>query len=198
MATLTKRQREVLNFITIHRQRKEYAPSLDEIRKKFKLASVSTAHFHVSKLRDSGYLIKEDNKPRGITATDVGTPVIISLLGTIPAGGPIEAVTNPEVLEVPKNMLSKTGRHFALRVAGDSMIEEGIFDGDVVILREQATVEDGESAVAYLPKSNQVTLKKIYREPDRIRLQPANSKLRPFYEDRVEIQGKVISVLRMM
>jgi repressor LexA len=93
-------------------------------------------------------------------------------------------------------MLSGNANHYALKVAGTSMIEEGISDGDIVIIREQPTVDDGEKAVAYLPDKNAVTLKKIYREQNRIRLVPANQYMKPFYETNVEIQGKVVGVLR--
>ena len=101
-------------------------------------------------------------------------------------------------MQVPENMLSGTGNHYALKVTGDSMIDEGIFDGDTVVVREQAVVKDGESAVAYLPDKDAVTLKKIYKQKNRVKLQPANPKLSPFYETNVQIQGKVVGVLRSL
>ena len=122
--------------------------------------------------------------------------VEIPLLGLIPAGGPIEAIANPEPIEVPCSMLSKGANHYALKVSGTSMIEEGISDGDIVIVREQPTVEEGEKAVAYLPDKDAVTLKKIYHEKNKIKLVPANKTMEPFYEKNVEVQGKVIGVLR--
>jgi SOS regulatory protein LexA len=125
-----------------------------------------------------------------------GKTVEIPLLGIIPAGGPIEPIEDPEPLQVPQQMLSKSGRHYALKVSGTSMIEEGISDGDIIIVREQPSVENGEKAVAYLPDKNSVTLKKIYKEKSRIKLVPANKTMEPFYEKNVEIQGKVIGVLR--
>ena len=117
-------------------------------------------------------------------------------MGLVCAGGPIEAVRNPETIEVPRNMLLSGSNYYALKVTGRSMIEEGISDGDVVIVREQSTVDDGEKAVAYMPDRNEVTLKKIYREKNRIKLVPANKYMHPFYEKNVEIQGKVVGVLR--
>lgn len=196
MHNLTKRQKEVLDFIISHQKRKEYAPSLEEICKRFKLASVSTAHFHISKLRDLGYLSKEENKPRAISVLSKHSSTEILLMGNISAGGPIEAITNPEPIQVPRGMLSPGSNYYALRVLGISMIEEGISDGDIVLVRDQQTVDDGEKAVAYLPDKDAVTLKKIYRENDRIKLVPANKTMQPFYEKNVEIRGKVVGVLR--
>jgi len=117
-------------------------------------------------------------------------------MGIISAGGPIEAIRDPQPIEVPRNMLSSGADYYALKVTGRSMIEEGISDGDIVIIRDQQTVDDGEKAVAYMPDRNEVTLKKIYREKDRIKLVPANKYMEPFYETNVEIQGKVVGVLR--
>lgn len=112
------------------------------------------------------------------------------------AGGPIAAIRNPEPFRVPRSMLSGGSKHYALRVSGTSMIEEGISDGDVVILRDQQSVDDGEKAVAYLPDQDSVTLKKIYHENGKVKLVPANQTMKPFYEDNVEIQGKVVGVIR--
>src|SRR3989344_1525891 len=138
---VTKRQKQTLDFITDYRGRKGYAPSLDEIRKKFKLASVSTAHFHVSKLRDLGYLSKEENKPRSIKTLNRETMVKISLLGTIAAGEPIEAIRQQEFIAIPKTKLPPRSDVYALRVVGNSMIDENINDGDVVLVKHQSTAE---------------------------------------------------------
>ena len=116
-------------------------------------------------------------------------------MGTIAAGEPIEAIEDPETITVAKKQLSSSGRHFALRVRGNSMIEEGIFDGDVVLVREQPTAENGETVVAVIDQ-NEATLKRLYREKNRIRLQPANQSMPPLYPNEVEIRGKVISVIR--
>ncbi len=193
---ITKRQKQVLDFITDYQKRKVYSPSLDEIRKKLKLSSVSTAHFHVSKLRDLGYLSKEGNKPRAIDVIERKSMTEILLMGFIAAGGPIEAIRNPEPIEVPHGMLSRGANYYALKVSGTSMIEEGISDGDIVVVREQPTVDDGEKAVVYLPDKDSVTLKKIYRGRNRVKLVPANKTMKPFYEKNVEVQGKVVGVLR--
>ncbi|MDP3958397.1 MAG: transcriptional repressor LexA [bacterium] len=199
--TLTKRQKEVLDFIKAYSKKKGYSPSLEEIQAKFGFASVSTAHFHVAKLKDGGYLDKTGHKARALTPTH-GTAeerwLRIFLMGMISAGGPIEAVRNPEPIDIPRSMVAAnpSGKYYALKVTGTSMIEEGISDGDIVIVREQESVEDGEKAVAYLPDKDAVTLKKIYRDKGRVKLVPANATMQPFYETNVHIQGKVVGVLR--
>src|SRR3989338_3141703 len=156
---LTKRQKQVLDFIESYSQKKGYAPSFEEIRKRLKLASVSTVHFHISKLKAGDYLGKIDNKARSISITSKEPLVKIPLLGTIAAGEPIEAIQNKEMIDVDKSLLSKGGKHYALKVAGNSMIDEGIFDGDTVIVREQQIVENGEKVIA-LVNGNEATLKK--------------------------------------
>jgi len=193
---LTKKQKEVFDYIEKYTRRNSYAPSLHEIRKHFKLASVSTAHHYVDKLKKLGLLNKEDQKSRSIELVQNGRMVSIPIFGLISAGSPIEAISNPEQIQVPENMVSNSGKHYALKVTGDSMIDEGIFDGDTVVIREQSTVRDGESAVAYLPDQDSATLKKIYVQKNRVKLQPANPKLSPFYETNIQIQGKVVGVLR--
>lgn len=193
---LTKRRKEVLDFVKDYSKKKGYSPSLEEIRKRLKFASASTAHFHIAKLRDSGYLDKVKNKARAISVSNEQSLVKIPLLGTIAAGEPIEAIRNPEPIEVPRSMLGRGGNHYALKVLGTSMIDEGIFHGDIVIVREQSTVENGEKAVVYLPNKNEATLKKIYREKNRIKLVPANKTMKSFYEKNIEVQGRVVGVLR--
>ena len=195
---VTKRQKEVLDFITDYQERKGYAPSLDEIRKKLKLSSVSTAHFHVSKLRDLGYLSKEENKPRSIEAFGRETMVKIPLLGTIAAGQPIEAIQTKEMIAVPKSKIPSSSEVYALRVVGSSMIDENINDGDVVLVRQQETAENGQKVVALID-NHEATLKKFYKERGHIRLQPANKTMEPliFRNGRdVLIQGVVLDVIR--
>jgi len=155
-------------------------------------------HQHISYLRKKKLLITHKGKKRSIQPfNDQKSDLVeIPLLGLIAAGGPIEAIRNPEPIEVPRSMLSKGTNHYALKVSGTSMIEEGISDGDIVIVREQQTVDDGEKAVAYLPDKDAVTLKKIYRDKNRIKLVPANKTMKPFYEKNVEVQGKVVGVIR--
>lgn len=193
----SKRQAEILQFVTKFQREKGYAPSLGEIANHFEV-SIPTVHQHISYLREKNLLSANKGKKRSIQAFNDNKRdlVEIPLMGLIAAGGPIEAIRNPEPIEVPRSMLSIGFNHYALKVAGRSMIEEGISDGDIVIVREQPTVDDGEKAVAYMPDRNEVTLKKIYREKNRIKLVPANHTMKPFYETNVEIQGKVVGVLR--
>ena len=193
----SKRQAEILQFVTKFQREKGYSPSLGEIAKNFGV-SIPTIHQHISYLRKKNLLSADKGKRRSIQAfNDQKRDLVeIPLMGLIAAGGPIEAIRNPEPIEVPRSMLSRGANYYALKVAGTSMIEEGISDGDIVIVREQQTVDDGEKAVAYLPDKNAVTLKKIYREKKRIRLVPANKYMKPFYETNVEVQGKVVGVLR--
>lgn len=193
----SKRQAEILSFITEFQRNKGYSPSLGEIADHFDI-SIPTVHQHISFLRKKKLLTTLKGKRRSIQAFNdqKRNLVEIPLMGLIAAGGPIEAIRNPKPIEVPRSMLSRGANHYALKIAGTSMIEEGISDGDIVIVREQQTVDDGEKAVAYLPDQNAVTLKKIYRDKNRIKLVPANKTMKPFYEKNVEIQGKVIGVLR--
>lgn len=195
---LTKRQKQILDFIKTFKKRKGYAPSLEEIKKRFKFASVSTAHHHILKLEKQGFIKKLKNEPRAIelVAKKRGEGLVrIPLVGTIAAGKPIEAVEDPETVKVPKSQLSKSGEHYALKVQGNSMINEGVFDGDIVVIRKQPTAENGETVVALL-EDNEVTLKKIYREKNKFRLQPANPNLKPIYAKELIVQGKVVSVIR--
>lgn len=195
---VTKRQKQVLDFITDYQRHKGYAPSLDEIRKKLKLSSVSTAHFHVSKLRDLGLLSKEENKPRSIEAFGRETMVKIPLLGTIAAGQPIEAIQTKEMIAVPKSKIPSSSEVYALRVVGSSMIDENINDGDVILVRQQETAENGQKVVALID-NHEATLKKFYKESGNIRLQPANKTMEPliFRNGRdVSIQGIVLDVIR--
>lgn len=193
----SKRQAEILQFITEFRKKKGYAPSLGEVADNFGV-SVPTIHQHIFYLQQKNLLTTEKGKKRSIQALNIQKSGIVEipLMGLIAAGGPIEAIRDPRPIEVPRNMISTGANFYALKVAGTSMIEDGIFDGDIVIVREQTTVDDGEKAVAYLPDRDAVTLKRIYHEKNRIKLVPANQKMKPFYETNVEIQGRVVGVLR--
>jgi SOS regulatory protein LexA len=198
MSMVTKRQKQVLDFITKYHESKGYSPSLDEIRRRFKLASVSTAHFHISKLRDLGYLTKEENKSRSIDVVGRESMVKIPLLGTIAAGLPIEAIQEKEMIAVPKSKIPSSSEVYALRVVGDSMIDENINDGDIVLVKQQETAENGQKVVALID-NHEATLKKFYKEKRYIRLQPANKNLEPliFRNGRdVSIQGIVLDVIR--
>ena len=195
---LTKRQKQIFEYIKEYIKENDYAPTLEEIKKYFKLSSISTIHQHIETLWTKGYLKKIENQPRSIELNEKkkqSNLLEIPLLGTIAAGEPIEAIEYPETIKVPKSQLSKSGEHFALRVNGDSMIKEGIFDGDIVVIRKQPDAENGETVVALI-NDNEVTLKKIYKEKNGFRLQPANPNLKPIFTKELVIQGKVITVIR--
>jgi SOS regulatory protein LexA len=195
---LTKRQKEILDFILEHFEQKEYAPSLEEICKKFRLASVSTAHFHISRLRDLGYLAKEENKPRAIDVIGRERLVRIPFMGTIAAGRPIEAIQERETIAVPISKLHGSNSIYALRVIGNSMIDENINDGDVILVKQQEFAENGQKVVALID-NYEATLKKYYREKGRVCLQPANKNIEPIILRKGQdftIQGVVLDVIK--
>lgn len=176
----------------------EYAPSLEEIKKHLKLSSVSTAHHHVRALENLGYLRKEYNHPRAIHPYENEQMVQIPLLGKIAAGQPIAAVQEKEMIAVPKNKLPYSSEIYALRVVGNSMIDENINDGDIILVKHQKTAENGQKVVALID-NHEATLKKFYKERGHIRLQPANKDMKPLiYRNGrdVAIQGIVLDVIR--
>ncbi len=193
---LTQRQKQIYEFIKQYIRKNDYAPSLEEIKKNFKLKSVSTIHEHIETLQTKGFLEKTDNQARAINIFETEPMVQIDVLGNIAAGQPLEALEETgETITVTKNEIGKTGQHYALRVQGNSMIDEGIFDGDIVVIRKQPIAENGETVVAVID-DNEATLKKLYREKDRFRLQPANPTLFPFYRKEVEVRGVVVKIIR--
>jgi SOS regulatory protein LexA len=193
---ITKKQVQVLYFIKSHITKYNYAPSLEEIKKKFKLASVSTAHYYISKLQDAGFLNKEHNQPRAVSTVEAKQTIESPILGAIAAGQPIEAIEIPgETITITRDEIGQQGKHYALRVQGSSMIDEGIFDGDIVVIRKQEVAENGQTVVAVID-DNEATLKKLYRENGRFRLQPANPQLFPIYRDEVEVRGVVVKIIR--
>ena len=195
---LTKRQKEILDFVENYSQKKGYSPSFEEIRKKLKLASVSTIHFHISKLKQGGYLGKIENQARAISISSKEPMIKIPLLGNIAAGEPIEAIRQNEFIAFPKTKLTNSGNFYALRVKGDSMIDENIKDGDVVLVKQQDVAENGDRVVALID-NHEATLKKYYKERGQIKLQPANKTFEPIIirKDRdIKIQGIVIDVIK--
>lgn len=197
MPTLTKKQKEVFDFIKQYIDKNDYSPTIEEIARHFKKA-VGTIHEHIETLQEKGILEKLDNQPRAIQLLDNKSKkmVEIPLVGIIAAGQPIEAIESPdETITILKDELGKNGKYYALKVQGNSMIDEGIFDGDTVVIRQQQTADDGQTIVAIIDE-NEATLKKIYREKNRFRLQPANPALSPFYRKEVEIRGVVVKIIR--
>ncbi len=196
---LTKRQREILDFLNEFIEQNGYAPSLEEVGRRFGLSSLATVHKHLTNLQDKGFIRRAWNRSRSVelVPTRVGARAVdLPLLGTVAAGAPIEAVVSSETVTVPEDLVGK-GDTYALRVRGNSMIDEQIRDGDVVIVEDRKTANDGEMVIALL-KGAEVTLKKFYRDNGRVRLQPANQTIRPLVvdADQVQIQGVVVGVMR--
>ena len=191
---VTKKQQQVLDFIEKYQKKNKYSPTLEEIQRKFKLASVSTAHYYIQQLKNKKLLSKQESQHRAINVLPANDTVKVRLMGTISAGQPIEAIEEFETITVPSNLIPQ-GEHFALGIKGDSMITDGIFDGDTVIIRKQNTAQDGDTVVALL-NENEVTLKKIYRLANGFRLQPANPTMPAFVVKELIVQGKVVSVMR--
>lgn len=195
---VTKKQQKVLNFIEKYQKERKYSPTLQEIQKKFKLASVSTAHYHIKQLENKGYLSKQGNQHRSINVLPVNQMVQIPLLGTIVAGQPIEAIQEKELIAVPKNKLPNFGEVYALRVSGNSMVDENINDGDIVLVKQQTTADNGQKVVALID-NQEATLKKYYHEHGHVRLQPANKTMNPILikkDQDFKIQGIVVDVVK--
>ncbi|MBI1975829.1 MAG: transcriptional repressor LexA [Candidatus Vogelbacteria bacterium] len=199
MATLTKRQKQIYDFTKSYINKKGISPTLEEIKKHFRLSSLSTIHQHIGALVEKGFIAKDDNSARGISLIEKTAKLVkIPLLGTIAAGQPIEAIQEKETIAVPQNKLPRSGECYALRVVGNSMIDEGINNGDVVLIKQQAVVDNGQKVVALID-NHEATLKKFYKERGHIRLQPANKNMEPliFRNGRnVSIQGIVLDVIR--
>lgn len=199
---LTKRQREILDYLEQHIREHGYSPSFEEIAEHFRFASLATVHEHLTNLEKKGYIRRSYNESRSVEVlppkgTSGATEV--PLLGKVAAGLPIEALMHQETLSVPDGMLPRRGApNYALKVAGDSMIDEHILDGDYVVVHGRQTAENGEMVIA-LVNGAEATVKKFYRETGGwIRLQPANEAMPPlrFQENEVLIQGVVVGVIR--
>ena len=200
MLPLTRRQREILDYLNDFIQQHGYAPSLEEIGRRFGLSSLATVHKHLTNLQDKGFIKRAWNRSRSVELVPSrmgGRAVELPLLGYVAAGVPIEAVVGSETIAVPEDLVGKRDT-YVLRVKGDSMIDEQIRDGDYVIVEDrQSTEKPGEMVIALLNGSD-VTLKKLYQEHGHIRLQPANPAMQPIIvqPDQVQIQGVVIGVMR--
>ena len=199
MQPLTKRQREILDFLSEFIEQNNYAPSLEEVGRRFGLSSLATVHKHLTNLQEKGFIKRAWNRSRSVELlpTRVGTRAVdLPLLGNVAAGVPIEAVVSTETVAVPENLVGKRDT-YALRVRGDSMIDDQIRDADVVIVEDRKTADNGEMVIALL-RGTEVTLKKFYRDKGRIRLQPANERIQPLLldADLVQIQGVVVGLMR--
>ncbi|MDP3057462.1 MAG: transcriptional repressor LexA [bacterium] len=196
MQTLTKKQKQVFDFISAYQTENGISPTIEEIRKKLKLKAVSTIHEHINTLKEKGYLSKNDNSARGITLRKEERIIInIPIIGKIAAGKPIEAIEDfQENISVLNPAIKNPKNYYALRVVGDSMINEGIFNGDTVIIKKQSSAENGQTVVAIID-NNEATLKKLYRERNRFRLEPRNPNMLPLYRTEVEVRGVVVQVI---
>jgi repressor LexA len=205
--TLTERQKEIVDFIRDYRERRGISPAQREICERFGYSSFGTVQKHIRLLLEKGVLLRDWNKRRSLLVADLakdagqpsGRSVSVPLYGAIAAGSPIEVFDSkvePESVTVP-DVLTKKGDNYVLRVKGSSMVDEGIHDGDFVVVHRRETAENGEMVAALV--GGEATLKRFYRESDgRIRLQPANERMSPIYarEDDVKVQGVVVGLMR--
>jgi repressor LexA len=196
---LTKRQKEILDFLIEFIRREGYSPSMEEIAAHFGFASLNAVYKHLEALEARGFLTRDSNRARSIELSRSSQPGIehVPLLGYVAAGAPIEAVPVPESLGVPSDLLPGRASCFVLQVRGDSMIDEHIDDGDYVIVESRETAEDGQIVVALVDGEN-VTVKKLFHEGETVRLQPANPRLEPLIvpAERVKVQGIVVGLMR--
>lgn len=196
---LTRRQKEILDYVTEFIEREGYSPSMEEIAEHFHFASLNAVFKHLEAIEARGYLHRNANRARSIELKRPDSPAAQSLplYGTVAAGRPIEAISAPETLTVPEDLLPGRGSYYVLRVQGESMIDEHIEDGDYVVVDSHSHPENGKTVVA-LVDGESVTLKKIYRQGSQIRLQPANPTVAPIIleSSRVQVQGVVVAVMR--
>ncbi len=196
---LTKRQKQIMDFVNTYSRKHDFSPTFAEIKKRMKLRSLSTVHQHIETLERKGYLERKKHQPRSIVASVAEKMIQVPLLGRIAAGQPIEAIRDKETVAVLQSKLPPSSRsYYALRVVGDSMIDENIYNDDIVLVKEQATAENGQKVVALID-NQEATLKKYYRERGHIRLQPANKSMQPIIVPRnreFAIQGVVLDVIK--
>jgi len=194
---LTKRQKEVLDFIRKYLSKNGYAPTFSEIAKEFGFNSKGTVYKHIKALCEKGLIQHEWNRTRAIEILDEnsGFPTV-PVLGSVAAGKPIEAVVLPESISIPPTFM-KRGKHFILKVNGNSMIDEHIADGDFIILRERDNAQNGETVVALID-GTEATVKKYYNKSGKVELHPANNEVETLILDpeRIQIQGVVVGVMR--
>ena len=209
MKALSKKRKQVLEAITAFLDRHKYPPSVRDVVQMCSMSSTSVADYHLKALERDGYIRRESGVSRGIEVIgyDSSGPDVVKapLLGSIAAGEPLPVPTaepwaSLESIEVPDDMVSGKENVYALKVKGTSMIDALIDDGDIVLLQHSDTADDGDMVAAWLESEEEVTLKRLYREQDRIRLQPANSQMDPIYVDpsNLSVKGRVIGVIRKM
>jgi repressor LexA len=196
MTYLTKRQREILDFIRSFQRDRGYAPSLEEIASHFGLSAVSTVHEHLANLTGKGYLRRGWNRARSIESLVAGEAVDVPLAGTVAAGEPIEAIEVPESIALPPGFTGR-GETFVLRVKGDSMVGDGILDGDLIVVEKRRRVENGAMAVV-LVRGSEATVKRFYQDGERVRLRPSNPDMEEIALPAadVEVRGVVTGLVR--
>ena len=211
MAKLSPRQKRILSFIRRFMADKPYPPTIRDIVAGCDISSTSVADYNLTALEKEGYIRRHGEVSRGIELLDGSSrsdKAVVPVIGQIAAGEPIpvpsadswNTVASADTLEVPIDLLRGKDNVYALKVKGLSMIDALINDGDIVFMQQASTVENGEMAAVWLKSEKKATLKKIYVSPDSVRLQPANSQMHPIFArpDDVEIQGKVIAVIRQL
>jgi repressor LexA len=195
---ITKRQKEILDFISEFIELNGYSPSMEEIGEHFHLASLNGVFKHLEALERRGFLQRDSNRARSIqlVQNDTGSRNL-PLFGYVAAGKPIEAISTSDTLPIPEYFLPRRGDYYILQVQGESMIDEHIQDGDYVVVESRDTANPGEMVVALIDNEN-TTLKKFYPEGPQVRLQPANEAIAPIVLEgtRVKIQGVVAGVMR--
>lgn len=202
VATLYRRQKQILDYINENIGKYGYAPTLTEIAEYFGLSSLATVHEHLAVLEKKGLIRRYRGAVRGIEVLDTEKKQVrdgsveLPVMGYIACGAPIEPYTDPNATLMVNSALVKAGdKSYVLQAKGDSMMDDGILNGDFVVVKEQNEAKNGDIVVAVL-RNGFATLKKFYREANRIRLQPANSTMAPMYVADVEIRGKVVAVIR--
>lgn len=200
---LYPKERLLLDFITQFMQRFGYAPTLKEMGTALGMNSVATVHEHIERIRQKGFIKKLDGTARGLEIVSTNyrsgsteAPIELPVLGFIAAGSPLEPFTDPNFyISVAPAMIAANKPHYVLQVKGRSMIDDGILDGDYVVIQHQQDAKNGDIVVAMLP-NGLATLKRIYFEKDRIKLMPANAEMSPIFTTHVKIQGRVVGLIR--
>lgn len=199
--TLYRKERAILDFIKQYIAVHGFSPTLSDIASAMNVSSLATVHEHVQLLAKKGFIKKYQGAIRGIEIIEKKVAALVEgvelpILGFIAAGAPIEPYTDPDAtMHVAPMLISGSKRSFVLKVKGNSMIEEGILDGDYVVVEASETAHNGDIVVAIL-EEGLATLKRFFREPTRIRLEPANAQMSPIYATNVQIQGRVVGVIR--
>ena len=188
---LTPRQKKVLDYIREFKEIKGFSPTLNEIAKHIK-KSLSTAQHYVEEFKDRGFFRKSENMARGISPVEETQKIL--LLGYISAGEPIEPIENPEPISIPVSMINNSGNYYALKVKGNSMIDDGIADGDIAVIQHMITANNGDTVVAITEKG--ATLKVLRKQKGLIFLEPRNRKLKNIYPKELEIRGKFCGLIR--